>query len=912
MGEAQQNSSQYSNTPLSTQREWFLWAKTSPENHRYHCLIYHMIDVGQVALAIWNRVLPEQTHKMMVDWFNLDAIQTGKLLAYWASLHDIGKAAPGFQRKHPPAIDVLEKSGFVFPDPSVRPARHGAVSTRALKQLLVEEDNLSRKDADMIARAVGGHHGSWPTAIETSITALKRADLGDVIWEEARHSLLKLMKGIFSPPADVCLPQKIEPKNTLLTLVSGLTSAADWIGSMESFFPFNQNPIQPEQYAWQSQQQAEKALYALGWIGWHFTGDVRSFQDLFPGFAEPSQVQKTVIAHAQETSPPALVIVEAPTGSGKTEAALYLSDFWLQSLSGRGLYVAMPTQATSNQMYQRAATFLVQRYPDHKINIHLVHGAALLAQPPGIPAAVIDDEADHHKGGVHAAGWFLPRKRTLLAPFGVGTVDQVLMSVLQTRHFFVRIFGLGQKVVIFDEVHAYDTYMSVLLQQLLKWLRAIGASVILLSATLPHKTRAELADAWSQQAQIELPEQSGSKLTVVTQDKINTYVIPDETVRRINVRNIRPEPFSICHYLKDVLEHGGCAAVIVNRVKRAQEIYQALKAGQIIDPANLTLFHSRFPFAWREEIEKEVLSEFGKNGKRPEKAIVVATQVIEQSLDLDFDLIISDLAPVDLLIQRIGRLHRHSSNQGRRPLTLQEPNFVLAWPDDSTGLPDFGLDVYIYQPSVLLRTWLALREKGQIELPEETTSLIEFVYGNGCNLNNLAPLFRDAILQADAKAEGAHLHEVRQAKTRLIAKPDDEGLITDSNLNLEEDDPHIHRAFRALTRLIEPGIDLVCLFRDQDKLLFEIDNDQSAIDLGQTPDKDEINEILRHTVHVQNWDVLDYYFKQTVPKPWKEIAALKYHHVAIFDDQGHCRLGDTPITLQLSRESGLEIIKEAQ
>ncbi len=158
--------------------------------------------------------------------------------------------------------------------------------------------------------------------------------------------------------------------------------------------------------------------------------------------------------------------------------------------------------------------------------------------------------------------------------------------------------------------------------------------------------------------------------------------------------------------LKSRLAGGGCAAVICNTVIRAQEIYFALKEANFIAEDHLTLFHSRFPPAWRKKIEAKVLGQFGKEGARPEKAIVVATQVIEQSLDLDFDLMVSDLAPVDLLIQRIGRLHRHQRDV--RPSGLLAPQMLIARPAGDANAPDFGSSRYIYAPFILWRTWLAV------------------------------------------------------------------------------------------------------------------------------------------------------------------------------------------------------------
>jgi CRISPR-associated endonuclease/helicase Cas3 len=621
-------------------KHFLLWAKTDQVGgENIHPLIYHLIDVGECTLALWNLALSEQTRKTFASYLNLDIEATGCLLAFWASLHDIGKASPGFQRKYLPRIPLLNKEGFVFPnDVSVNPATHGILTAWALTELL-NECGLTKTHARQVAFALGGHHGAWPTNDRIQSPALQKSDKGDGLWDITRKDLLSVLKGIYHPVSCINLPKEQDKLNTFLTLFSGLVSVADWIGSMAENFPFVEKYMPADQYIREyASKQARSTLETLGWLGWQADGSLLTFAAMFPDI-QINPIQQKTIESTAGCKLPALVILEAPTGIGKTEAALFLADTWLQTQKGKGIYIAMPTQATSNQMFERTTDFLVNRYPLQSINTHLVHGAALLKddeetpQPQGIAE---DDKTA--VGNVKAEIWFLPRKRTLLAPFGVGTVDQALMSVLQTNHFFVRMFGLGQKVVIFDEVHAYDTYMSTLFQRLLRWLRSIGTSVILLSATLSEKTRQELVGAWLGDEDIVMPPAAYPRLTVVGSDKPEIIELPSPELRTLQLAWVDPTPEQIAEHLAEKLRDGGCAAVICNRVKRAQEIYEALKTKGIIEGDNLILFHARFPFEWRKNIEDRILEIFGKdkdhldrpNPNRPQKAIVVATQVIDK------------------------------------------------------------------------------------------------------------------------------------------------------------------------------------------------------------------------------------------------------------------------------------------
>ena len=577
-------------------------------------------------------------------------------------------------------MPALEEAGLTFPRRfAQKTCYHGVISAYALTDLFEMRTGLPRCLAGQVARAVGGHHGAWPHPQD--LAALHSGDVGDEGWVSTRTALLQAMQEIYYPPAVGQLGSTQQETNALLTLLSGLTSTADWIGSMDRYFPYTTAPLEPKEYAEKSAARARTALEELGWTGWQPPTIPVHFQELF-GF-DPRPMQQAVVHLAEQLAEPGLIIIEAPTGEGKTEAALYLADHWSRTCQQRGLYVAMPTMATSNQMFGRVTKVLAQSYPTDLINVHLVHSQAQWRDDVRTLRIATTDE--RQGGTIAAMSWFLPRKRSLLAPFGVGTVDQALLSVLQARHFFVRLFGLSHKTVIFDEVHAYDTYMSTIFQRLLGWLSAMGTSVIILSATLPAETRQKLLRAYAGDPSIPLPDVLYPAISWATEDRVEVRPLEAPAQRTVALEWSNRSVETITQRLANELREGGCAAVICTTVKRAQEVYLALKKADIVPPEDLMLFHARFPFVWREKIEQQVLDRFGKNGNRPTKAIVVATQVIEQSLDLDFDLMITDLAPVDLVLQRAGRLHRHEPRV--RPEPLSAPRLVIVRPDERDGVP---------------------------------------------------------------------------------------------------------------------------------------------------------------------------------------------------------------------------------
>jgi CRISPR-associated endonuclease/helicase Cas3 len=777
---------------------------------------------------------------------------------------------------------------------------------------------VSDKDAKMIAQALGGHHGSWPTP--SQMMGVNPSDKGnaDSSWDTARQELVQAMIEVFKPALEFSLPEDQEELNVMLTLFSGFTSVADWVGSMTEHFPYEKNTNVPlSEYVTRSAKAAENALTQLGWFGWQADGKTLPFKEMFP--FEMNSVQNRIVEEVGKISQPALLILESPTGSGKTEAALYAADTWLQSQRGHGMYIAMPTQATSNQMYERVTDFLLKRYPKETLNFHLVHGGALLEDKKPVEAQGIsdDDNQDNSDGGIRAETWLVPRKRTLLAPFGVGTVDQALMSVLQTRHFFVRMFGLQNKVVVFDEVHAYDTYMSELFKQLLRWLRKIGVSVILLSATLPEKTRRDLTAAYLGKKRVDLPPAEYPRLTLASKDGVQSISLDAPSSRIVQLEWSDVDPKIIVEKLQDALRDGGCAAVICNRVQRAQDVYNEIKQAGLVPEDDLILFHARYPFQWRKEIEDKVLNRFskGKDGKgnpnRPKKSIVVATQVIEQSLDLDFDYMISDLAPIDLLIQRAGRLHRHSQNDASRPENLKNAKLRIVSPQ-TDAIPNFGYDEKIYGRSIMLKTWLTLKDQIEMNLPSQTTFLIEEVYGEDFEIND--ETLQKEMEEAIEKAELEERKAISKAERQLIAEPTEPALLKQENSNLDEEDPTVNAAFRAMTRDAEPSISLICLHRVDENLYLDPANTEMPLDIKTKPDKDLTKELLKHSVNLQHRTVVDY-FKDgshgTKWKEWKEVAALKYSVPIVFEN-GRCKLEGMKYALVLDRQTGLEIQKENQ
>jgi CRISPR-associated endonuclease/helicase Cas3 len=891
-----------------------LWAKfqKGDETH-WHALLWHMIDSAGVARLLWEDCLSESYKISLASTFDLSIEEAGKLLTFWVALHDIGKAGPEFQKKNLSRKQVLEGMDLHFPKPRTKvPGFHGTATTLILKRLFASNESSFPKEFRLsLAITLGGHHGEFPDNSSLSNDLLEDFHVGKTRWQTLQEQLYTTLKGFLNPPDLTTFPEKLEEINPLFLLIAGLTTTSDWLASNEKFFPFLNAEMDIKQYYEGSLNQAKKALTELGWYGWKSEGVPASFEELFPGFT-PNAIQQAVISNCESIDSPFLAIIEAQTGSGKTEAALYLADTVIQRERKAGLYIAMPTQATSNQMHSRTMKFLSHRYSNDKINLHLVHGAAILSDQDQLyQPGNIWNENDLKSSNIQAHLWFLPRKRTLLAPFGVGTVDQTFQSVLQSRHFFVRLFGLSHKVVIFDEVHAYDVYMTRIFKTLLHWLHAIGTSVIILSATLPSSTRRELMEAYNASESQE-NDMAYPRISIASDHQSLVFHAGDVASHTVQLAWIDISIISIDKMLRHYLKEGGCAAVICNTVNRAQEVFSALKSSFGDDPVEIVLFHSRYPYCWRKEIEDRVLRYFGKEtGGRPQKAIVVATQVIEQSLDLDFDFMITDLAPVDLLIQRIGRLHRHEHREDPpdRPGSLKEPICVIAAPE-FTGLdvPEFGPDAYIYEKYFLFRTLVILYDREEIRLSEETDALIHAVYSNE-KPSALSEKIWEAAQSLMSEMEKSRSESEQSASNYLIRlrnKPIFGCLQSSLNDDVNSLSKHV---LVAPTRDFSPSVQIVCLIRDETGV--HPVGDPTLIDLEKPIFRHQEISCLRAAATVNHWGVLNYLFSQqcVIPEAFKDSSILHHHYPIIFEN-GKCELGDW--ALFLDEERGLSIRKREE
>lgn len=732
-------------SPLQEPECLFFWGKSAPEESgavHGHSLLSHLLDVAAVARVLLERFVPPSA----LQEFGVE------VLATLVGLHDYGKAIPGFQAKWPQGRARLESAGFSFRPPQVlKQDRHDLASAA----LLPREAKL----AEALACILGGHHGYIVRSGERKHAAPNRESPE---WRAARRALLgDYLAAQGLDASAVPDGEFLETRLDAALWLAGLVSVADWIGSNDAFFPYAGRPPAGPAYWRDAQERARRALRELGWhervtLLSDEREDTAALLTRMTGKAlAPRPLQSAVEELLCEVAEPPLVLIEAPMGEGKTEAA-FLAFLRLQRRFGlRGFYVGLPTQATGNAMFERAVRFL-QAFADRhdvQLDIQLAHAGAELVESYQALRGVYGEPGEH----VAAASWFAKPKRALLSPFGVGTVDQALYAVLHVKHHFVRLWGLARRVVILDEVHAYDVYTGGLIAHLLRWLKRMGCAVILLSATLPRAKRQELLAAWGV---AENEESAYPRVLLAQGGRIASRTIIAREQAPIALCALSELLESIAETARNLTAEGGCIAVIVNTVDRAQTLYSMLE-DTVGDAAEVLLYHARFPADERQAIEQKVLARFGKECERPERAILIATQVAEQSLDVDFDAMITDLAPVDLVLQRAGRLHRHPR---QRPEAHREPVLYVAGLAGESP-PDLTATrwKYVYQPYILLRSWQQLRKQPVIQLPHDIDPLVQAVY-------DAAPADEGAevaTVQDQDAAYGQYLAEMQEMRQRM-------------------------------------------------------------------------------------------------------------------------------------------------
>lgn len=776
------------------------WGKADPKYEgepKWHPLVYHCLDVAAVGWWLLDPLKP-LSQKISVN-LGTSPEWVQKWFCFCLSLHDLGKFATAFQ-----GIISHESKTLVPSNPRMRyTERHDTLgfwlwrrdlSAQLEKPLSGNCEWLNKIEPWL--EIVTGHHGMPPKKSGGRISNFfERED------EEAACHFVRNIHSLFLSEfehAALCdngLKQRLK---TVSWQLAGIAVLADWLGSNREYFKYCSEPEELVVY-WHKHAlpSAEKAIQSMP--AKPKASQFQGLSNLFPFIKQPTPLQEYAINEPLNDKPQ-LFILEDVTGAGKTEAALILTHRLLSAGLADGLYVALPTMATANAMYQRLGKVYRRFYESSDLpSLILAHGARELSDSFRNSVFLSENQTadmnykeghDEHEQELSATAycnaWLADnRKKALLADVGVGTLDQALLAVLPARHQSLRLLGLGRKVLLVDEVHAYDSYMQRLLDALLEMHARQGGSVILLSATLPQTMRENLMVAFhrglgdnnAEIISLAYPLATHSPAAGEREKHIDTR---EEVKRSVIIEHLEAED-AVIEQIQQAVSKGQCVCWIRNTVKAARASYRDLADCKWMDDEHLHLFHSRFAMVDRQRIESDIVGRFGEksNHENRKGRVLIATQVVEQSLDLDFDMLITDLAPIDLIIQRAGRLRRHiRDGQGNRLRELNAkdrrgtPILYLFAPDPTKDANASWLKthqkgtqaVYPHVGQLWLTAKLLLIDwKGKFSMPEDARGLIEGVYSYEAEV-----AIPESLLDASMEAVGKNLTQQSMANLNAL------------------------------------------------------------------------------------------------------------------------------------------------
>jgi CRISPR-associated helicase Cas3/CRISPR-associated endonuclease Cas3-HD len=928
------------------------WAKS--QRNEYGELIgwlplaQHLADSAAVARKLWATWLAPSIRRLVAaDVGDETAAESVFVSLTW--LHDIGKATPAFTAKDPELRLRAVRAGLTAPPmvPHAHLLPHGLAGFLIVQRALEQRLGLDRAASRTLAVIIGGHHGVPPSDDQIRQARSLHQAMGDGDWDVARQWLmappLQRLEELLGAGAQLRLSRPVQ------VLLSGAVIMADWIASSSdhfTLFPPGWRPPHRYDPVLAAGDRCAAAWRALSFPScWHGAPLPTNWQSTFaqrfglPEGAGPNATQTATVEMVSTAPGPGLLVIEAPMGVGKTEAALLATEVLAPVCGSGGAMIALPTRATSDAMFTRVARWLSTQIDDREVPVYLAHGKASLNDdfrrlPRMRLASVgIDSygearpvrEAGLEDGRVVAYEWMSGRKRGSLSSFVVGTVDQLLFMGLKARHLALRHLAMSGKVVVVDEVHSYDAFMGSYLQTALRWLAAYRVPVVLLSATLAPSTRRCLLEAYTPTRAPVTGRRSFRREVAAHSAGAEPAGYPRLEWRGLDggavVRTAEPPPTTdvalerlgssggeLVAFLVDRLRHGGCALVIRNTVREVQQT--AVHLSSVFGEDVVSAAHSRFIATDRAAIDRGLIQRFGPDGERPQLAIVVASQVAEQSLDVDFDLLISDVAPIDLLLQRVGRLHRHAGRS--RPGPLASPVLGMGGVEDwAAQVPQIvGGTRRVYSEWVLLRTLAVLQGRTRIRLPQDVPALVSQVYDG----EPLAPgIWSDAESVAKADHDQRVLDQLARAGQFQIgspaASPDLIGWLAAS---IGEADDSVRG--RAQVRDSAESLEVIALHRRSDGSVGLMPwMDELPIDLaGPVPvefpvDRRVAMSTLALPAHLSTMAVIDE-LEPLMPPAFQNSMWLKGELVLLFEPDCSARIGGR--RLRYSYRYGLQEVAD--
>jgi CRISPR-associated endonuclease/helicase Cas3 len=623
-----------------------------PENYP---LIRHLIDTGATAEVLWEKLLTPQQINVMLNGFHGGEDLLKDFIVYASAMHDIGKANSHWQRS---TLQLPEGfynyEGHTLPEyPQDRLRDHSKNS--AAYFLTDSIANFSKDTQRSISKIVHAHHGTFSSLLD------EQDIIGTTPWLEDQKEIERTVLSVFGFDKDhFSQIEFIKPATALL--ISGVIILADWIASRSDFILNIENEID---YRIQHKCALEQAIKFLSDYGIKSPEykDIE-WDSLFP--FTPNSLQKSVIELLDNKERKSgMLLISAPMGMGKTETSLYAASLMSSRCRGNGFWFALPTQATTNAIFERCHTISANLFKE-SVPISLMHSNSSLVAAlddftvkrpvaSNEPISNIDDTNDD---AAYISEYLTERKMGGFSTISVSTIDQLIVADLRFKHNALRWLAIAGKTLILDEIHDFDEYTFEIIQNCVEWAGHLQIPVIVMSATLSGESQRKL-----------IRKYSGKKIaeTLTIPDagiKPPAWVFSNKDEILLSDTILEPKYPTYDLMVKEVDGWLSSAKEIVSKntektiLITCHTVDQAIATRNHLSQYAPTLLHSRMEPMRKNLVIKELLEITGKNGNR-KPYILVSTQIVQQSMDIDFDILITPLCPLPDFLQRVGRVARH-------------------------------------------------------------------------------------------------------------------------------------------------------------------------------------------------------------------------------------------------------------
>lgn len=900
-----------------------LWAK-SGDGIDSLSLPQHLVDSACAAALIADRWISKPVMSHLEESLVLAADEVRIFYIWLAATHDLGKATISFQEQlenseHSYLVDAVIDAGLPM-EKSVAETQidrfpHSIASAVIIQQWLLER-GCKKPLSNSIAAVAGAHHGIADEAINEGTLSIFNSF--DARWRKVQKELLDgiaEMTGIEPVLEKLKANRRID--SGVLQSLTGLVVMADWIASNEEAFELGGRGTQVQRV-----KNADKNIQLTA----PWAPDVRDWEDIdvefqqlfsWPSSFKARTVQRVLVEQVKELREPSIIILEAETGVGKTEAGLAAAQIIGENTGAQGIFFATPTMATADGLFARTKLWASNSAPGNDaVSLNLAHSKNSLSEDfQNLRFKGIGHDSEEF-GNVVARQWFSGRNRGLLSNIVVGTIDQVLMMSLKKRYSMLRHVGIAGKIVIFDEIHSYDVYTSEYIRTTIEWLRNYGVTVIVMTATLPPERRNELISAYTE-ARIPTDfDDAYPLITIGTNASVKQVPIePPPTDAVLSLDLLGEEEF--LPKVEELVGEGGCILIICNTIARAQSAFRELRA-RFHEPDEVVLHHSGF-VAWERMAKEGTLrKELGPDSHigagRPSRRIVMATQVAEQSLDIDADALITDFAPMDLLVQRIGRVHRHKRPDSDRPENLRKPKVFLRGVEVQPPELEFESGTAaVYDTKVLISTYRELMDGHgglrNFRRPDDTAPFVRATYAPDQTVpDGWETVWNEAVEVSNAKKDSALK---RSQKFRIPSPWISKHLKELFDLGISDSE----EAGLAQVRDIEPTIEVIpiVLLENGYRLWGET---EQILDSNEDLDYRTARRLAASTVRLPGritkfesdfLEVIDT-LEIGTPTPWNKHYLLKGAVALPLDEFGEASLGRYQV--RYSSELGIEILGE--